>query len=184
MCVCVFCFKPPSVTTFAVALPLPRPLPGVALEIQCQAAFERGEAEKLLKIKASEADAEAKRLAGVGMANMRAAMAQGFQDVVGDLVGGGKMMENGKVCRCFVVMYSWKNVGKWFVNGGLNGKIIYKWWISHCHVSLPEGRWCHGAMGWIVPQLVEFGKIWKGDIGGLVAKVTVKLLLGWWMAYS
>ena len=45
-----------------------------------QAAFERGEAEKLLKIKASEADAEAKRLAGVGMANMRAAMAQGFQD--------------------------------------------------------------------------------------------------------
>ena len=29
---------------------------------------------------ASEADAEAKRLAGVGMANMRAAMAQGFQD--------------------------------------------------------------------------------------------------------
>lgn len=34
----------------------------------------------MLKIKASEADAEAKRLAGVGMANMRAAMAQGFQD--------------------------------------------------------------------------------------------------------
>ena len=33
-------------------------------------------------------------------------------------------------------------------------------------------------MGWMVPQLVEFGKIWKGDIGGLVAKVTVKLLLG------
>ena len=28
---------------------------------------------------ASEADAEAKRLAGVGMANMRSAMAQGFQ---------------------------------------------------------------------------------------------------------
>jgi hypothetical protein len=84
----------------------------------CQAAFERGEAEKLLKIKASEADAEAKRLAGVGMANMRAAMAQGFQDVVGCggrwwvVVGGGKMMENGKVYRCFVVMYSWENVGK------------------------------------------------------------------------
>ncbi|CAE7819372.1 HIR1 [Symbiodinium microadriaticum] len=45
-----------------------------------EAAFEKGEADKLLKIKASEADAEAKRLAGVGMANMRAAMAQGFQD--------------------------------------------------------------------------------------------------------
>ncbi|CAJ1331637.1 unnamed protein product, partial [Effrenium voratum] len=47
---------------------------------QREAAFERGEAEKMLKIKASEGDAEAKRLAGVGMANMRAAMAQGFQD--------------------------------------------------------------------------------------------------------
>mmetsp|Transcript_17379 Transcript_17379/g.40920 ORF Transcript_17379/g.40920 Transcript_17379/m.40920 type:complete len:287 (+) Transcript_17379:57-917(+) len=47
---------------------------------QREAAYEKGEADKLLKIKASEADAEAKRLAGVGMANMRAAMAQGFQD--------------------------------------------------------------------------------------------------------
>ncbi|CAE7202298.1 HIRL2, partial [Symbiodinium sp. CCMP2592] len=45
-----------------------------------EAAFEKGEAEKLLRIEASEADAEAKRLAGVGMANMRAAMARGFQD--------------------------------------------------------------------------------------------------------
>merc|ERR1712038_1913332 len=45
-----------------------------------QAAYERGEADKVLKIKASEADAEAKRLAGVGMAQMRAAMAQGYKD--------------------------------------------------------------------------------------------------------
>ena len=91
-------------------LPLPHPM---AVVFPCQAAFERGEAEKLLKIKASEADAEAKRLAGVGMANMRAAMAQGFQDETWwDVVGGGKMMENGKVYRCFVVMYSWENVGK------------------------------------------------------------------------
>jgi len=45
-----------------------------------EAAFEKGEADKMLKIKASEADAESKRLAGVGMAQMRAAMAQGFQD--------------------------------------------------------------------------------------------------------
>merc|ERR1719277_318187 len=35
---------------------------------QREAAYERGEADKVLKIKASEADAEAKRLAGVGMA--------------------------------------------------------------------------------------------------------------------
>ena len=60
--------------------------------------FERSEAEKLLKIKASEADAEAKRLAGVGMANMRAAMAQGFQDETWwDVVGcGGRGEDDGK----------------------------------------------------------------------------------------
>ena len=37
---------------------------------------------------ASEADAEAKRLAGVGMANMRSAMAQGFQAAPVFFVGG------------------------------------------------------------------------------------------------
>jgi len=45
-----------------------------------EAAVEKGEAEKFLKIKAAEAEAEAKRLAGVGMAGMRAAMAQGILD--------------------------------------------------------------------------------------------------------
>ncbi|CAK9037861.1 Hypersensitive-induced response protein-like protein 2 [Durusdinium trenchii] len=38
---------------------------------QREAAFEKGEADKLLKIKASEADAEAKRLAGVGKPETR-----------------------------------------------------------------------------------------------------------------
>merc|ERR1719231_1277547 len=47
---------------------------------QRDAAIERGEADKILKIKAGEADAESKRLSGVGVANMRAAIAQGFSD--------------------------------------------------------------------------------------------------------
>merc|ERR1712217_230905 len=47
-----------------------------------EAAFEKGEAEKMLKIKASEADAESKRLAGVGMAQMRAEIAHGFQNSI------------------------------------------------------------------------------------------------------
>eukprot|EP00441_Pelagodinium_beii_P017286 CAMPEP_0197661868 /NCGR_PEP_ID=MMETSP1338-20131121/51719_1 /TAXON_ID=43686 ORGANISM="Pelagodinium beii, Strain RCC1491" /NCGR_SAMPLE_ID=MMETSP1338 /ASSEMBLY_ACC=CAM_ASM_000754 /LENGTH=309 /DNA_ID=CAMNT_0043239513 /DNA_START=34 /DNA_END=963 /DNA_ORIENTATION=+ len=47
---------------------------------QRDAAMERGEADKILKIKAGEAEAEAKRLSGVGVANMRAAIAQGFSD--------------------------------------------------------------------------------------------------------
>mmetsp|Transcript_51788 Transcript_51788/g.93000 ORF Transcript_51788/g.93000 Transcript_51788/m.93000 type:complete len:299 (-) Transcript_51788:221-1117(-) len=47
---------------------------------QREAALERGEADKILKIKAAEAEAEAKRLSGVGVAHMRAAIAQGFGD--------------------------------------------------------------------------------------------------------
>merc|ERR1711870_29945 len=49
---------------------------------QRDAAYERGEADKVLKIKSSEADAESKRLQGVGMAQMRAAIAQGFKDSI------------------------------------------------------------------------------------------------------
>eukprot|EP00438_Fugacium_kawagutii_P029738 Skav215792 [mRNA] locus=scaffold3885:25836:26923:+ [translate_table: standard] len=47
-----------------------------------EAAVEKGESEKFLKIKAAEAEAEAKRLAGVGMAAMRTAMAYGVPDSV------------------------------------------------------------------------------------------------------
>lgn len=43
-----------------------------------EAAVEKGEAEKFLKVKAAEAEAEAKRLAGVGMAGMRLATAHGL----------------------------------------------------------------------------------------------------------
>jgi len=44
------------------------------------AASDRGEAEKILKIKGSEADAESKYLAGVGVARMRKAMADGYKE--------------------------------------------------------------------------------------------------------
>jgi len=47
---------------------------------QREAAFEKGEAEKTLKVKAAEAEAEAKHLAGVGVARMRKAMTEGFRD--------------------------------------------------------------------------------------------------------
>merc|ERR1712117_511078 len=56
---------------------------------QREAAYERGEADEVLKIKSSEADAEAKRLAGVGMAQMRAAMAQGMKDSIGFMKESG-----------------------------------------------------------------------------------------------
>lgn len=49
---------------------------------QREAAYEKGEAEKVLLIKKAEADAESKRLAGVGIAKMRVAMAEGFKDSI------------------------------------------------------------------------------------------------------
>ncbi|CAL1129332.1 unnamed protein product [Cladocopium goreaui] len=54
-----------------------------------EAAIEKGEAEKFLKIKAAEAEAEAKRLAGVGMAAMRAAMAHGILDSMQFITASG-----------------------------------------------------------------------------------------------
>merc|ERR1711939_920216 len=48
---------------------------------QRAAAVERAEAEKLLKVKAAEADMESKHLAGVGI-KMRKAITTGFQDSI------------------------------------------------------------------------------------------------------
>merc|ERR1712238_127601 len=47
---------------------------------QRDAAADRGEADKILKIKAAEADAEAKYQSGLGIARMRKAVADGFKD--------------------------------------------------------------------------------------------------------
>jgi len=47
-----------------------------------EAAVEKGEAEKILQVKASEADAEAKHLAGKGIAKMRSAITEGFKGSV------------------------------------------------------------------------------------------------------
>jgi len=47
-----------------------------------EAAVEKGEASKILQVKASEADAEAKHLAGKGIAKMRSAITEGFKGSV------------------------------------------------------------------------------------------------------
>lgn len=47
---------------------------------QRQAAAEQAEAQKIIQVKAAEADAEAKYLAGVGLARMRKAMADGVKE--------------------------------------------------------------------------------------------------------
>jgi regulator of protease activity HflC (stomatin/prohibitin superfamily) len=56
---------------------------------QREAAVERGEAEKLLQVKAAEADAEAKHLSGMGIARMRKAIADGFKDSMVSMHEGG-----------------------------------------------------------------------------------------------
>merc|ERR1711920_354465 len=81
---------------------------------QREAAYEKGEAEKMLKIKSSEADAEAKRLAGVGMAQMRAAMAQGFKDSMGFMQESGM---TSKESMHMMVMTQYLDTLKEFANG-------------------------------------------------------------------
>lgn len=56
---------------------------------QRYAAIEQGEAQKVLQVKAAEADAEAKHLSGVGIARMRVAMANGFKESMESMAHGG-----------------------------------------------------------------------------------------------
>jgi regulator of protease activity HflC (stomatin/prohibitin superfamily) len=51
------------------------------------AARERGEADKIMKVKAAEADAEAKALQGKGIADQRLAIVQGLRESVEDFQG-------------------------------------------------------------------------------------------------
>lgn len=53
-----------------------------------QAAAERAEADKILLVKAAEAESEAKYLSGVGVARQRKAIVDGFKDSVLDFTGG------------------------------------------------------------------------------------------------
>lgn len=54
-----------------------------------EAAIEQGEAQKALTVKAAEASARAQELSGVGLANMRKAMADGFKDSMASMSHGG-----------------------------------------------------------------------------------------------
>eukprot|EP00928_Gymnodinium_smaydae_P033975 TRINITY_DN24188_c1_g2_i1.p2 TRINITY_DN24188_c1_g2~~TRINITY_DN24188_c1_g2_i1.p2 ORF type:complete len:312 (-),score=81.34 TRINITY_DN24188_c1_g2_i1:15-950(-) len=54
-----------------------------------EAAAETAEAQKILAVKAAEADAEAKFLSGQGVARMRLAMAEGFQQSMQTMSSGG-----------------------------------------------------------------------------------------------
>jgi len=61
----------------------------LAARRQRDAAIEQGEAQKVLQVKAAEADAEAKFLAGQGMARMRTAIAEGFKESMVSMSAGG-----------------------------------------------------------------------------------------------
>merc|ERR1712060_443501 len=56
---------------------------------QREAALEEGEAQKVLQVKAAEADAESKHLSGQGMARMRVEMAKGFKQSMDAMSAGG-----------------------------------------------------------------------------------------------
>eukprot|EP00443_Scrippsiella_acuminata_P018500 CAMPEP_0115211204 /NCGR_PEP_ID=MMETSP0270-20121206/22643_1 /TAXON_ID=71861 /ORGANISM="Scrippsiella trochoidea, Strain CCMP3099" /LENGTH=253 /DNA_ID=CAMNT_0002624885 /DNA_START=51 /DNA_END=809 /DNA_ORIENTATION=+ len=61
----------------------------LAARRQREAAIEQGEAQKVLQVKAAEADADAKFLSGQGMARMRKAIADGFRDSMKSMEEGG-----------------------------------------------------------------------------------------------
>lgn len=56
---------------------------------QRDAAFDRGEADKIMQVMAAEAEAEAMQRAGAGMREMRKAMADGFAESVEALANSG-----------------------------------------------------------------------------------------------
>jgi regulator of protease activity HflC (stomatin/prohibitin superfamily) len=57
----------------------------VASEREKQAAIEKAEAKKILKVKEAEAEAESKRLQGIGIANERKAIIDGLVDSIEDV---------------------------------------------------------------------------------------------------
>jgi regulator of protease activity HflC (stomatin/prohibitin superfamily) len=57
----------------------------VASEREKQAAIEKAEAQKILKVKEAEAEAESKRLQGIGIANERKAIIEGLVDSIEDV---------------------------------------------------------------------------------------------------
>jgi len=60
-----------------------------AAKRQREAATEQAEAQKILQVKAAEADAEAKYLSGLGVARMRKAMADGTKESMESMSQGG-----------------------------------------------------------------------------------------------
>lgn len=91
---------------------------------QREAALQKGEADKILKLKASEADAESKHLAGIGMAKMRTALAQGFKESI-------QMMEEGGLkppeAMHMMMMTQYIDTMKEFANN------------SHASIMVPSG---------------------------------------------
>jgi len=81
---------------------------------QRDAAIERGEADKVLKVKQSEGDAEAKRLQGVGLAQMRSAIAQGFKDSMETMQESGMSSQES---MHMMVMTQYLDTLKEFSNG-------------------------------------------------------------------
>ena len=54
-------------------------------------------------------------------------------------------------------------IGNLLYYGGFNGKIIYKWWIVHCHVWLPEvtTKEYSGPAVWVDCSVDSIGNCWS-----------------------
>merc|ERR1712232_944361 len=72
------------------------------------AAVDKAEAEKVLKVKAAEADAESKFLQGQGMARQRVAIVEGMKQAL----GGGADMDPQTVMELMIITQYFDTLGK------------------------------------------------------------------------
>ena len=70
-----------------------------------EAAIDKAEAEKILAVKAGEADAETKHLSGVGVARMRSAISDGFNDSINKLKAENGMSPQEVVSMMLTTQY-------------------------------------------------------------------------------
>ena len=84
-------YLPTYLTTLSTYVPTypPNLLPTTASQRGREAAAERAEAEKILQVKAAEAEGESKYLRGVGVAKERQAIVEGLRYITTELYRTG-----------------------------------------------------------------------------------------------
>ena len=87
-----------------------------------EAAVDKAEADKILAVKAGEADAEAKHLSGVGIARMRGAITDGFKEAINDISASAGLKPSEVMNMMLVTQYL--DVLKGFAESGKSSVVV------------------------------------------------------------